>query len=82
LTVSSVAAAIDLARQGWGICPALSYQIGPDLEAGTLETVLEAAEPAPLPIHLVHVEGRMATAKVRAFIDFAAARLRQITVLH
>ncbi|MAM59610.1 MAG: LysR family transcriptional regulator [Salinicola sp.] len=81
LTVSSLAAAIDIARRGWGLCRVLSYQVGPDLESGTLQTVLEEHEPAPLPVHLVHVEGRRAAAKVRAFIDFAAPRLRQIEVL-
>ncbi|WP_110692582.1 LysR family transcriptional regulator [Salinicola halophyticus] len=81
LTVSSLAAAIDIARRGWGLCRVLSYQVGPDLESGTLQTVLEEHEPAPLPVHLVHVEGRRAAAKVRAFIDFAASRLRQIAVL-
>ncbi|WP_110708156.1 LysR family transcriptional regulator [Salinicola sp. CR57] len=78
LTVSSLAAAIDIARRGWGLCRVLSYQVGPDIESGRLQTVLEEHEPAPLPVHLVHVEGRRAAAKVRAFIDFAAPRLRQI----
>lgn len=81
LGVSSQAAAIEIARRGWGICHALSYQIGPDLEAGTLRTVLEDWEPEPLPIHLVHIEGRRAASKVRAFIDFAAERLRGNAVL-
>ncbi|MEM8792139.1 MAG: LysR substrate-binding domain-containing protein [Pseudomonadota bacterium] len=82
LVVSSVAAGIAVARQGWGLCRALSYQIGPDLEAGTLRTVLEDHEPEPLPIHLVHIEGRRAAAKVRSFIDFAKDRLRAIAVLN
>lgn len=81
LRVSSVAASIDIARRGWGLCRVLSYQVGPDLESGSLQTVLEEHEPAPLPIHLVHVEGRRAAAKVRAFIDFAVPRLRQIEIL-
>lgn len=81
LAVSSVAAAIAVARQGWALCQVLSYQIGPDLEAGTLETVLEKDEVEPLPIHLVHAEGRRAPAKIRSFIDFAAERLRQTAIL-
>lgn len=81
LTVSSIAAAIDIAKQGWGLCRVLSYQAGPDLESGNLQAVLEEYEPAPLPIHLVHVEGRRAAAKVRAFIDFAAPRLREVDAL-
>lgn len=82
LSVSSIAAAIEITRGGWGICQALSYQVSPDLEAGTLRTVLEDWEPEPLPIHLVHIEGRRAAPKVRAFIDFAAERLRQTAGLN
>ncbi|WP_157020280.1 LysR substrate-binding domain-containing protein [Mesorhizobium xinjiangense] len=82
LSISSIAAAIEITRGGWGICQALSYQIGPDLGAGTLRTVLEDWEPEPLPIHLVHIEGRRAAPKVRAFIDFAAERLRQTAALN
>lgn len=82
LSVSSVAAAIAVARQGWGLCRVLSYQIGPDLEAGSLQSVLEDYEPEPLPIHLVHVEGRRAPAKIRSFIDFAKDRLRSVSVLN
>lgn len=81
LTVSSIAAAIEIARLGWGICRVLSYQVGPDLAVGSLQTVLEDYEPEPLPIHLVHVEGRKAPAKIRTFIDFAAEHLRYVAVL-
>ncbi|GGA28619.1 LysR family transcriptional regulator [Neptunicoccus cionae] len=82
LSVSSVAAGIDVTRAGWGLTRVLSYQIGPDLEAGTLQTVLEDAEPDALPIHLVHVGGRRAAAKVRAFVDFAKNRLHSNSVLN
>ncbi|WP_299044143.1 LysR substrate-binding domain-containing protein [uncultured Tateyamaria sp.] len=82
LSMSSVAAAIAVARQGWGLVRVLSYQVGPDLVDGTLQTVLEEFEPDPLPIHLVHVEGRRAPAKVRAFVDFAKDRLRAVSVLN
>lgn len=76
LRLNSVAAAIEAACQGWGLTRVLSYQVAEELAAGRLETVLEAYEPAPLPIHLVHVEGRRAPAKVRCFLDFARDRLR------
>ncbi|MES1927339.1 LysR family transcriptional regulator [Salinisphaera sp. T31B1] len=81
LTVSTVAATIDIAKRGWGLSRVLSYQVADDLAAGRLERVLEAYEPDPLPIHFVHVEGRRAAAKVRAFIDFAVERLRRLQVL-
>ena len=82
LTVSSVAAAIEVARQGWGLVRVLSYQVGPDMLAGRLKSVLEDFEPEPLAIHLVHIEGRRAPAKVRSFIDFAKEKLRAEQVLN
>lgn len=81
LSVSNIAAGIEVACSGWGLCRALSYQVAPQLEAGTLQTVLEDFEPAPLPVHLVHVEGRRAAAKVRSFLDYAAPRLKGLPVL-
>ena len=33
-------------------------------------------EPKPLPIHVVHQEGRRASAKLRAFVDFIVDRIR------
>jgi DNA-binding transcriptional LysR family regulator len=43
--------------------------------------VLQAWEPPPIPVHLVYPEGRKAAAKVRAFVDYAAARLRSLPAL-
>lgn len=77
LSFSSVPAAIGAATSGWGLTRVLSYQIGPELGDSRLQTVLADHEPPPLPIHLVHPEGREASAKVRAFVELASTRLRQ-----
>ena len=69
-------AAIEAALRGFGITRLLSYQIGAQLNAGRLKVVLEEYEPAPRPIHIVHREGRHASAKVRAFVDLMTERLR------
>jgi DNA-binding transcriptional LysR family regulator len=69
-------AVIELAVRGWGLSRLLSYQIAPDLAEGRLQTVLDEFELPPLPIHVVHQEGRMVSAKVRAFVDYMAERLR------
>lgn len=82
LSVTSVATATALARSGWGLTRALSYQVGPDLETGALQTVLEDYEPESLPVHLVHHEGRRVSTKVRSFMDLARDRLRQTPVLN
>ncbi|WP_093176810.1 LysR family transcriptional regulator [Pseudovibrio sp. Tun.PSC04-5.I4] len=70
-------AAIQAAIGGAGITRLLSYQVGKDVETGALQIALEDYEPTPLPVHIVHMEGRGASAKVRSFIDFAAKRLRE-----
>ncbi len=76
LSVNSFDAVLAAARRGWGLARPLSYQIGQALIAGELETVLEEFEEEPLPVHVVHPEGRRASAKVRAFVDLAVERLR------
>jgi len=82
ISFSSVPAAIEAAKSGWGLTRVLSYQIGPDLGSGILKTVLSEYEPEPLPIHIVHAEGRSVSAKVRAFVDMVVERLRADTFLN
>lgn len=76
LVVNTAEVTIAAAVAGRGLTRVLSYQIAPELAAGTLRIVLEEFEPPPLPIHVVHAEGRRAAARVRAFVDFAVERLR------
>ncbi|MDX8513675.1 LysR family transcriptional regulator [Mesorhizobium captivum] len=68
-------AAIAAAVAGWGLSRFQSYQVAPDIQAGQLKVVLSDYEREPVPIHVVHAEGRMVSARVRAFVDFAAERL-------
>jgi DNA-binding transcriptional LysR family regulator len=74
--VNSNDVAIAGAVAGHGLARVLSYQIAPQLRAGELRTVLEDVEPPPIPVSLVTLEGRRAAPRVRAFVDFAAERLR------
>jgi DNA-binding transcriptional LysR family regulator len=67
-----VAAAVN----GFGLTRLLSYQVADQLLDGRLKTVLSEFEPAALPVHLVHREGRHASQKARAFLDLAIERLR------
>jgi DNA-binding transcriptional LysR family regulator len=76
LTVNTAEAAIDAALLGVGLVRVLSYQVAGPLKAGTLQRVLERYEAAPLPIHLVHRGQAPLPLKLRAFLDFAAPRLR------
>ena len=75
-------AAIVAALSGWGLTRVLHYQIGPDLVEGRLQVVLSEHEEPPLPIHVLHPEGRHAAAKVRTFVDLAVARLRANRLLN
>lgn len=76
LTVTNNEAAIQAALQGFGITRLLSYQVAAHLASGQLQTVLQEYEPPPLPIHVLHREGRQASAKVRTFVDLLVDRLR------
>lgn len=76
LTVTTNDAAIEAALRGFGIARLLSYQIAPQLAAGELQIVLGDYEAPPLPIHVIHREGRHSAAKVRSFVDMVVERLR------
>jgi DNA-binding transcriptional LysR family regulator len=67
---------IALAEQGKGITMVLSYMIGDALRSGKLVPVLQSYAPPPVPVHLIYAQRRIIAPKVRAFIDFAAPRLR------
>lgn len=74
--------AIAAALAGVGLARALSYQVADEVLAGRLRIVLPEFESAPIPVQIVHAEGRRVAAKTRAFIDFAAERLRREPVLN
>ncbi|WP_206607239.1 LysR family transcriptional regulator [Rhizobium tubonense] len=76
LFCNTVEASIAAAASGWGLARVLSYQIAPAVAEGRLEVVLEPYEQEPLPIHVMHSEGRHVSAKTRAFVDFTVERLR------
>jgi DNA-binding transcriptional LysR family regulator len=77
LVVSTAEAAIDAAIAGIGLTRVLSYQVAEPLRRGALALTLEAFEPEPWPAHLVYNGHARLPLKLRAFLDFAAPRLRQ-----
>lgn len=77
LSVTSSKAAIGAAVQGWGLTQVPSYQIREHLQNGTLTCILETFEIAPEPVHVVYVEGRRGSSKVRTFVDDCVDALRQ-----
>ncbi len=76
LVVNTAEAAVDAAVAGVGITRVLSYQAANALREGTLSLVLERFEPPPSPVSLVHAGQGLLPQKLRAFIDFAAPRLK------
>jgi DNA-binding transcriptional LysR family regulator len=76
LMVTSVRAALASAIEGHGLTRLYSYHVAEAVKAGQLRVVLADAEFPPLPIHLLTPQGRASVPKVRAFLDFAAPRLR------
>ena len=82
LTVTTNDAAIEAAVQNFGITRLFSYQVAAQVKSGELEIILPEYEPAPHPIYIVHREGRYASARIRAFVDLMAKRLRSDKALN
>ena len=76
LIVNSAEAAIDSAIAGVGITRVISYQAQSALQQSTLVKSLIQFEPDPVPINLLYTAQRRLPLKLRAFLDFAAPRLR------
>lgn len=77
LCVSTAEAAADAAIRSVGVTRLLHYQVVEAVENGSLIILLEAFEPSPAPIHLLHAGHGQMPLKMRRFLDFAAPRLRQ-----
>ncbi len=76
LSVNTAEAAIDAAVLGLGVTRVFSYQIAEHERTGSLQRVLLAFEAEPIPVHLLHVGQAQQPLKLRAFLDFAAPRLK------
>jgi len=76
MTASTADAAIEAASLGLGLTRLLSYQVADALRDGRLVRVLIDQESPAVPASLIYPgQGRLPM-KTRAFIDFAAGRLR------
>jgi DNA-binding transcriptional LysR family regulator len=72
-STNSADAALWHAEHDGGLTFALSYQVLDAVKAGRLRIVLESFEPPTLPIHFVYPSSRLLSAKVRTFVEHAAA---------
>jgi DNA-binding transcriptional LysR family regulator len=75
-------AALEAALSGFGLTRLLSYQVAQHVADGLLKIVLTDCELPPLPIQVMHREGRHPSAKVRAFLDLAIDTLRAEKAIH
>lgn len=76
LEINDAAAAIGAAELGHGITIALSYMVSDRIREGKLTTILDDYAPPPRPVHLVYPQARLVAPKIRAFVDYAAPRLK------
>lgn len=76
LGVNTADALVEAASEGLGIARMTSYQAAPALRDGRLVEILKPFVGAPIPVHLVHTGPALLPLKLRAFLDFAAPRLR------
>jgi DNA-binding transcriptional LysR family regulator len=76
LTTNQIDIALDACVKGLGCGVFLDYQVQEALAGGALQRVLQAFEPAPIPVHVVYPHSRLLSTRVRSFVDWAVPRLR------
>ena len=77
LRTNQIDVAIDACLKGLGCGQFLCYQVAALVASGKLRRLLAEFEPPPLPIQIVYPHTRLLSPNVRAFVDFALARLRR-----
>jgi DNA-binding transcriptional LysR family regulator len=75
-------AALQAALAGVGIARLPWFLVADAVKSGAMRVLLHNHETAPLPVHVVHREGRHPTQKVRAFVDLAVQALRAEPLLN
>ena len=70
-------ATVAAATAGAGIARALSYLVDDLVKSRSLVKLLEAYEPAPIPVSVIYPSQRQVPLKLRAFLDFSIPRLRR-----
>jgi DNA-binding transcriptional LysR family regulator len=78
LWVNSLDALVSAAKEGAGIVRVPSWQVEADIAAGDLHRILLDCEPSPTPLHLLFQPSRLASPKVRVFVDYLIERWRTI----
>ena len=74
LRFNGAEACVSAAREGFGLTRVPAFAAAEDLRAGRLQPLLCAFEPELIHVYAVYPHARHLAAKVRAFVDFLAAR--------
>ena len=77
LMVNDAMAAVEAAVAGEGITMMMSYVVVDLIKSKRLVPVLMDFVPEVVPVHLVFPQSRLVAPKLRAFLDFSAARLKE-----
>ena len=77
LATNQIDIALDACVKGLGCAAFLDYQVRGALAGGALLRILQAFEPAPIPVHVVYPHSRLLSSRTRSFVDWAVPRLRQ-----
>jgi DNA-binding transcriptional LysR family regulator len=76
LQVDAAEAVVEAALAGAGIARLFSFHVAQAVKDGRLSLLLEQFEPPQLPVNIVYPGSALLPLKVRAFLDFAAPRLK------
>jgi DNA-binding transcriptional LysR family regulator len=73
LKANSLDVVVAAAKDGAGIVRAPSWQVADDLRSGRLTRILAAHERPPVAVHALFQPARLASARIRLFVDHLAA---------
>ncbi|MDC7786762.1 LysR family transcriptional regulator [Rhodoplanes sp. TEM] len=76
LTVNGAETYAAAARAGLGLIQAPRYRLEADFRSGALVPVLAETPPSPTPVSVLYPRAKHLSPRLRAFIDWIAARLR------
>jgi DNA-binding transcriptional LysR family regulator len=76
LWANSLDALVSAAKEGAGIARLPSWQVAAEIEAGGLQPILTEHAHLPTPVHLLFQPSRLASPKIRMFVDYLVERWR------
>lgn len=77
LATNQIDSALDACAKGLGCGRFLAYQVHDLVATGRLVQVLADYERGPIPVSLVYPHARLLSPRIRAFVDWSVARLRE-----